>query len=193
MDRTIQSLLIRERYYRDTNQWAKLRSSYHPDTSKTRIDITWYQGDIDGFVSGSRAMAASGTGAIHTISPVEIHLESDKALAESTGSVSIRFPYRGRSYDCVAVTRFISRLERVSGRWKLLSLEAIYDRDWITPVLPYASDNVLPLPVEGRESYKCISWVLSLRGFTIKPDLPGVDDPASCARLMEESMEWLYE
>jgi hypothetical protein len=37
----IKSLLVRERYYRDTNQWEKLRSSYHPDASKTHIDITW--------------------------------------------------------------------------------------------------------------------------------------------------------
>jgi hypothetical protein len=37
----IKSLLVRERYYRDTNQWEKLRSSYHPDASRTHIDITW--------------------------------------------------------------------------------------------------------------------------------------------------------
>lgn len=37
----IKSLLVRERYYRDTGQWEKLRASYHPDASKTHIDITW--------------------------------------------------------------------------------------------------------------------------------------------------------
>ena len=38
----IKSLLVRERYYRDTCQWQKLRESYHPDASKTSIDISWY-------------------------------------------------------------------------------------------------------------------------------------------------------
>lgn len=37
----IKSLLIRERYYRDTGQWEKLRGSYHPNPSKTSIDISW--------------------------------------------------------------------------------------------------------------------------------------------------------
>lgn len=37
----IRSLLARERYYRDTRQWQRLRESYHPDPSKTMIDISW--------------------------------------------------------------------------------------------------------------------------------------------------------
>lgn len=37
----IKSLLIRERYYRDTAQWEELRRSYHPDAGQTRIDISW--------------------------------------------------------------------------------------------------------------------------------------------------------
>mgnify|MGYP001568042072 CR=1 FL=1 len=38
----IKSLLVRERYYRDSKQWDKLRDSYHPDATKTSINITWY-------------------------------------------------------------------------------------------------------------------------------------------------------
>lgn len=38
----IKSLLVRERYYRDTCQWEKLRRCYHSDPSKTLIDISWY-------------------------------------------------------------------------------------------------------------------------------------------------------
>ena len=38
----IKSLVIRERYYRDSCQWQRLRECYHPDSSKTRIDVTWY-------------------------------------------------------------------------------------------------------------------------------------------------------
>lgn len=37
----IKSLLVRERYYRDTCQWEKLRGCYHPDASKTSISISW--------------------------------------------------------------------------------------------------------------------------------------------------------
>jgi hypothetical protein len=41
-EQRIKSLLTRERYYRDTAQWQNLRGSYHADTSKTAIKITWF-------------------------------------------------------------------------------------------------------------------------------------------------------
>jgi hypothetical protein len=37
----IRSLLARERFARDTGQFQKLRDSYHPDASKTRVHIMW--------------------------------------------------------------------------------------------------------------------------------------------------------
>jgi hypothetical protein len=37
----IKSLHVRERYYRDTSQWQKLRDSFHPDANKTKINISW--------------------------------------------------------------------------------------------------------------------------------------------------------
>ncbi|CAI7670863.1 unnamed protein product [Penicillium pancosmium] len=191
-EQQIKSLLIRERYYRDTCQWEKLRGSYHPDASQTHIEISWFQGDIDGFVAGSEGMTTGGTGAVHTICPVEVHVNGNKALSESTGSISIRFSFNGVEYDCVSLTRFLSRLEYVDSEWKLLTLEAIYDRDYITPTVPVSVPAEIPLPKEGRASYRCISWLLSQKGFKIKQDLPGVDDPASCTKLMEESLTWLH-
>lgn len=150
-----------------------------------------FQGDIEGFVAGSRSMATGGTGALHTICPVEVHMNGNKALSESTGSISIRFRFKGMEYDCISFTRFISRLECVDGQWKLLTLEAIYDRDCITPTIPSSASVEFPLPKGGRDSYKCIAWVLSQKGFKVKQDLPGVDDLPSCTRLMEENLVWL--
>ncbi|KAJ5756889.1 uncharacterized protein N7511_007071 [Penicillium nucicola] len=189
---SIKSLLFKERYYRDTDQWQKLRDCYHPDPSKTHIEITWFQGNVDGFVNGSRNMTTGGTGTVHTICPIEVHLNADKALTESTGSISIRFDYQGQQYDCLSFTRFISRLQKVDGQWKLLTLEAIYDRDSITSVLPSAHVDFGISP-GSRASYKCIGWLLSQKGFKIKQDLPGVDDPSSCVKLMDGSFRWLNE
>ncbi len=153
-----------------------------------------FQGDIDGFVDGSRRMAQGGTNAIHNICPVEVHLNHDKAVSESTGSISIRFKHEGHEYDCISLTRFVSRLEKVGNEWKLLTLEAIYERDYIRPTFPSpAATLAVSLPSGGRESYKCIAWVLSNKGFTIKQDLPGVDRPESCDEFMANSFAWLGE
>lgn len=137
-------------------------------------------------------MVSGGTDAVHTICPVEIHLNGKKALSESTGSISIRLRHGGESFESISYNRFISRLEFVGDEWKLLSLEAIYVRDFITPVIP-GRTATFDFPENTRESYKCIAWALSQKGFTIKQDLPGADDPAGCARFMEANLKWLRE
>lgn len=38
----IKSVLVKERYFRDSCQWDKFRDTYHPDASKTHLDISWY-------------------------------------------------------------------------------------------------------------------------------------------------------
>jgi hypothetical protein len=135
-------------------------------------------------------MAIGGTGAVHTICPIEVHIQGDKVLSESTGSISIRFQHDGILFDCVSYTRFISRLEFVSGEWKLLTLDAIYERDCIMPVIPGGLAD-FRFSEDARQSYRCISWVLSQKGFSIKRDLPGIDDPASCLQFMNSGFEWL--
>lgn len=139
-------------------------------------------------------MAQGGTGAIHTICPVEVHLNGDKAVTESTGSISIRFEHEGNLFDCVSLTRFVSRLRLVGNQWKLLTLEAIYERDYIMPTVPFPGATLtLPLTAGTRDSYRCIAWVLSKRGFTINQTLPGVDRPDSCDELMAKAFAWLNE
>lgn len=136
-------------------------------------------------------MATGGTAAIHSICPVKVHIKGERVISESTGSISIRFPYKEAEYDCVSFTRFVFRLERVNDEWKLLTLDGVYDRDTIT--LHYLISAVdAPIP-EGRESYKCISWVLAQKGFKITQNLPGTDTPGACTKLTKEVFTGLNE
>jgi hypothetical protein len=148
---------------------------------------------VDGFVSGSKEMAQRGASSSHTICPVVIHFDKkhEKALAESTGSINSRFCIDGHDYDCASYARFISRLEKVNGEWKLLTLDAIYDRDTITPALPMLSTPA-KFDMEGhRDSYRCIGWLLAGKGFEVNRDLPGTDRPGSVTNLMDEAFIWL--
>jgi hypothetical protein len=38
----ISNLLKRERYHRDTAQWDSCRAAFHPDASKTYVNVAWY-------------------------------------------------------------------------------------------------------------------------------------------------------
>ncbi|KAK5217829.1 hypothetical protein LTR72_009492 [Exophiala xenobiotica] len=79
----IRSILIWERYYRDTSQFDKMRKMYHPDGQKTKVYITWHEGDIDGFINGTRKVVSPTVNTLHAINPVEIDIRGSKALAES--------------------------------------------------------------------------------------------------------------
>lgn len=136
-------------------------------------------------------MSSGGLGATHTINPVEIHICGDKALSESTGSIQIRTQYEGEEYDLVSCNRFISRLSKTTDGWRLLTLDAIYDRDSLTPVLPGQSVPPKIDDLGSRSSYRCVSWVLSKQGFKIKQDLPGSDRPESITKLMKAGFDWL--
>jgi hypothetical protein len=139
-------------------------------------------------------MAKGGLSSFHTISPVDVHFneKNDKALAESMGSINARFRIDGGEYDCISYARFVSRLEKLDGEWRMLTLEVIYDRDTMTSALP----GMLPAPANfdttgHRDSYRCIGWLLASKGFEVNRDLPGTDRPESIASLMSERIAWL--
>jgi hypothetical protein len=124
---------------------------------------------------------------------VVIHFDEkhEKALAESTGCINYRFRIDGHDYDCASYARFLSWLEKVNGEWKMLRLEAIYDRDTITPALPMLMPPA-KFHMEGhRDSYRCIGWLLASKGFEVNRHLPGTDRPESVTKLMDKSLSWL--
>ena len=135
-------------------------------------------------------MVAKGAKGKHSISPLEIHKSGNKAVSDSTGVISARFEHEGVEYDLISYARFVSRLERLDTEWKMLTLEAIYEKDTIQPVVPNTSKATFDLG-DSRASYKCLSWVLAQKGFSIDQDLPGPDVPGSTEKLMEGHLEWL--
>jgi hypothetical protein len=138
-------------------------------------------------------MLEGGTRASHTITPVEVNIAGKKALSQSTGSIAIRFKLQEELYECISYARFVSRLQKDDHEWRLLSLDAIYERDTIMSVVPLA-----PWPAElqmkhFRPSYMCIAWLLSRSGFDINQNLPGIDRPDLVESFMASCTFWLFD
>jgi hypothetical protein len=155
-----------------------------------------FSGNIDAFVEGSKHMAESGTYSSHTFQPVEVHFDDSgsKALAFSTGSVTIRLMFEGIEYDMVSWVRFVSMLQKFEKvGWRLLTLEAIYDRDTVAPTKPAVALSQPPvIDTTGfRASYKYLTWALTLRGYNIAQDLPGTDDEKSMKKCVDAGYSWL--
>lgn len=136
-------------------------------------------------------MSHKGTSATHTITPVDVHINGRKAVAESVGSIQVRFEIEGHEYDLMSYCRFVATLEQLGDLdWKMLELTAIYLRDVISPVAP--TGETLSINVaSNRESYKYLTWLFTRRGFSIRDDLPGIDKPETVDKLMNTFMTWL--
>ncbi len=155
-------------------------------------DFRRYNGDVDGFVTGSEQMAArKSASSSHTVCPVVVTVNGNRAVSESIGTILVRFTYDGGSYDCCSHGLFVSRLERSDDEWKMLSLEVIYDRDSIQSVTPSSNNIGIEVDPKARESYRCLAWVLAQNGFSVDQTLPGTDDPGSAEDLMSRSFKWL--
>ena len=79
--------------------------------------------------------------------------------------------------------------------WRLLTLEAIYDRDSVAPTKPTAGLSQPPVidTTDYRASYKYLTWTLRLRGYKIAQNLPGTDDENSMNKCLDESYNWLND
>lgn len=139
-------------------------------------------------------MSSGGVSAIHSVQPVEVQINGSRAISESTGSITIRFVQGSTEYDCTALCRFLSRLEKVENEWKLRTLECIYIRDYIVPTVP-GSENASTFEMKGstvtRKSYQCLGWLLTSQGFPVGNDMPGVDDQDSVNAVMDKHQTWL--
>ena len=142
-------------------------------------------------------MAQAGSSAMHHINPVEVTINGLKAFSVSVGNISSRFEKGGSEYELISNCRFLSRLAKVKdnegGCWKMLSMDVIYQNDSISPVVPNGNPLEMDFPsLAGyRQSYKLLSWLLAEKGYTVKKDLPGVDDEQSVRNVMSRSLEWL--
>ncbi|KAI5458349.1 hypothetical protein BGZ63DRAFT_456961 [Mariannaea sp. PMI_226] len=194
-------LLRSERHFRDSKKWDDMRACYHPDDSKTFVNISWHKGGIDGFIAGSRKLSSDAVAIMHDITPVTIQFGSSgtKALAESTGRIFARYPYQGVDMVMTNFVRLFTQLEKINTPeghlWKMLSLECLYMFETLTPSLPQPLNKPLSLDFSGleaaRRSYKAVVWHIGTLGGSVRDDLPGIDEPETVKEIEDRNQAWV--
>jgi hypothetical protein len=181
-------LVLREREARDRRWWEDMRDCFAEDSF---VALTWYQGSGNGFVDGSAAMALGGVPSRHRLSPPVVRIAGDRA--------AISLPIIIENYatvndvECVLSTyaRHLYRLERFDGAWKIVRLDAIYERDELTSSIPGQTARIDPSELEGlRSPYRLLAWKLRGAGYEVPQDLPGDDRPEEVARIYGEAFAW---
>jgi hypothetical protein len=184
----ITQLILRERESRDLQRWDTLRQCYWPDSL---IRVSWFKGNAEEFVNGSRDMAKRGVPAKHRLGPILVALAGQRAVASLAAIIDLPVKLTGVEATLSAHARFLYRAEKRGGRWGIVGFDAYYMRDELTPAIPGQTILINLKEVEPfRPTYRLLSYYLKSQGFDIDSNLPGEDRPETVAALNREIFGW---
>ena len=107
--------------------------------------------------------------------------------------VEFRVRIRDVPAHLVSYTRLNYRLEKRDDRWAVVQLDAIYERDALTPALPGDRIEIDSKTVSGyRDSYALLTYYLRSKGYDIADDLLGDDRPDAVEAFYDELVHWLH-
>ena len=185
----ITQVVLRERQGRDRGWWAQMGECFHPDS---RVTLSWFDGPGPGFVAGSEKMFNNGIKTIHRPSPPVVHQNGYKAVLELPIGIERRFMLKGVEADINSFSRLLYQLEKRETGWKILFLNAIYERDTLTPTLPGKTLDVDPEKIaQFRPSYRFVAYDISLSGRAMMDNLYGDDQPERVQELYKSAFDWL--
>jgi hypothetical protein len=148
---TLQHLLdqaaVREvhlRYCRgiDRMDWTLVRSCYHPDAID---DHGSYVGGVEGFIEWAQQLLAGFESTTHFTGNQLVEIEGDSAWAEHYARAYHRRPAGSGipAVDLVANVRYIDRMEKRGGEWRIAKRVLTVDSDRADPVIDlYASADI---------------------------------------------------
>jgi hypothetical protein len=146
--------------YRDQRRWPELIDTFHP---KGEIAVSWFRGPFRDFVEHCKRGGPSK----HLIMPSVVRVNGERALAETSAVILVRQAIDGVTVDMTSRARFLDRLERRQGRWRMLERAAIYEQDRLDPVEPcdaFASVMRSASASSYPESYRYMAVRLAAAG-----------------------------
>jgi len=174
--------------WRDARDWARFRTLWHKDG---RMMATWFQGSPDEFIRVSREGFERGVRILHMLGATSVDVKGKRAIAQSKIEISQRAAVEGVLCDVVCTGRFYTFLEKRRGKWGIVLLQPIYEKDRLDPVDPSATLKLDPkLLARFPEGYRHLAYLQAKLGYDVKPDMPGHDGPELEA-LYAQGERWL--
>ena len=180
----VKELVEYERFCRDNALWEPMLRCFAEDS---QVEISWYQGSGAGFVAASQNMK---TRAPHKLNNTLVWLNGSRAATVTMGCIQTRSQIGGQWMDLTSYVRFLYTLRRATGRWQIVTMNCIYEKDCLIPAWSELVGDQAPI---SRESYGNLARVLGAEGYTIAENLAGDDAPQITQALFERANAWLRE
>lgn len=180
-------------FARDHGEWETMRDCFHPDAT---VRVLWYSGPVAEFFERTIEGAAErgpGESSKHWFGKARAWTKGDRALLETDAMVLGRTRIEQLFFDFTLYIRLYDRLERRAGRWRILRMDAIYDKDRLDPVIPGSVPAGFCDGVDPAGPFAAVAlmrWRLEKRGGKIPADLP-MGGTESERKLRAEGEAWL--
>ena len=184
---TIRQLVEDWAVLRDARMWDRFRTVWHEDGV---MQATWFQGSRDEFIKVSEEGYARGVRILHFLGGSTVDAAGNRAIAQTKMTISQRAKVEDVLCDVVCTGRFYDFFEK-RGRWGLVLRQPIYEKDRLDPLDP-AAKLVLDAELLARfpEGYRHLAYLQTRIGYTVKPDMPGLDGP-EVEKLYARGEKWL--
>lgn len=186
---------LRERWAfgRDYGEWDEIEACFHPGAT---ISISWYQGDVAGFIAGSKKSLAKlqpEERVKHWLGNARVWIDGDRGVAETDVMVTSRAFLDEHLFDFTSRARFYDLVEHRDGAWKITQWKMIYDADRMDAVEPHkvpASfyDGIDLSPYPSACAYLC--YRLEKSGRPVGDNIIGFGTPEA-DELVAEGKHWL--
>jgi len=185
---TIRQLVEDWAVLRDARQWERFREVWHDDGV---MQATWFQGTRDEFIKVSEAGYAKGVRILHFLGGSTVDISGNRAIAQTKMTISQRAKVEDVLCDVVCTGRFYDFFEKRGSRWGLVLRQPIYEKDRLDPLDPSAKLSLdKDLLARFPEGYRHLAYLQTRIGYTVKPDMPGLDG-AEVEALYQRGAKWL--
>ncbi len=120
-------------FARDQGRWDDLAAVFHPGGE---IAVSWFRGPYPEFVAHCARNWGRGSVAKHQLWPARVSVNGARATAETSVAILVRQTIEDVEVDLTSNGRFLDRLERRDGVWRMVERAALYEKDRLDPVEP---------------------------------------------------------
>lgn len=176
-------------FARDQGRWDDLRATFHPGG---QIHVSWFQGTFPDFVERCRENWGKSR-AKHLLWPARVTVRGERATSEVNVAILVRQNISGIEVDLTSYARFVDRLERRSGEWKMIERACVYEQDRLDPVEPSPAFDALMQKSDAAKyplAYRYMGYRVAAAGRPLAEPVH-YDGRAETEALKKRYAEWL--
>jgi len=177
-------------FARDQGRWDDLAAIFHPGGE---IAVSWFRGPYPEFVAHCSRNWGKGSVAKHLLWPARVTLNGDRATAETNVAILVRQSIDGIDVDLTSNGRFVDRIEKRGGVWRMVERATLYEKDRLDPVEPSAAFAAMMAKSDAAKypvQYRYMAYRVHAAGRTLAEPVH-YDGRAETEALKTRYAEWL--